>query len=221
MKLTVIIPTYNEEQTISQVIRGVKKYTNHIIVVDDGSVDQTHKLAEKEGALVYQHIINRGLGGALETGFQAALLNGADILLTLDADGQHQAKDIPRLVKPIIDKEADLTIGSRVNKRGMPLTRRVANLLGNLTTFLLFGNWVKDSQSGFRCFNKKAAQTIQIRTNGMEVSSEIIKEIRRHQLRLKEVPIKAIYTPYSLSKGQGFTVGLKTFSKLLFLKFKK
>lgn len=97
----------------------------------------------------------------------------------------------------------------------MPLHRKVANTIGNLVTFLLFGAWVTDSQSGFRAFTRFALSKIEIKTNRMEVSSELIAEARRHELNLVEVPIKAIYTDYSLSKGQNFFVGIKTVLKLV------
>ena len=222
MKLVVIIPAYNEEENIGKVIKDVKKYTEDIIVVDDGSKDGTLRAACQSGANVCRHIINRGLGGALGTGIKAALLAGADIIVTLDADGQHNPADIPCLLKPITEGKADIVIGSRFLKyQRVPCFRRFGNYFFNLITFFLFGVWTTDSQSGMRAFNKKAAEKLDIYTSGMEVSSEIFKEIKTHRLRFKEVPIKAIYTPYSLSKGQGFGVGLRTLRKLITLKFIK
>lgn len=219
LKIIVVIPAYNEEKTIGQVIQEVKKYTNNIIVVDDGSEDETYKIAEKENVIIYRHIINRGLGGALATGIQGALKEKADVILTFDADGQHKAKDIPQMIKPIIEGEADIVIGSRLLVPSkIPLSRILANRLANIITYLLFGIWTTDSQSGLRCFNKKTAQLLNLATNSMEVSSEIIKEIKVHNLKLTEVPIQAIYTDYSLSKGQNFILGLKTFAKLIILK---
>jgi len=222
-KITVIIPAYNEEKTIQQVIREVKSYTENIIVIDDGSTDNTRKMAEQEGAIIYHHIINRGLGGALSTGIQAALLGEADIFLTFDADGQHRAEDIPKMIKPIIEEGADIVIGSRLLNlsKNMPVFRKLANHIANAITYILFGIKTTDSQSGLRCFNKKTAQLIDIKTNSMEVSSEIIKEIKNHNLKFVEVPIQAIYTDYSLSKGQNFILGLKTFIKLIILKLFK
>ena len=222
-KIVVIMPAYNEEQTIKQTIRDVKKYVSDIIVIDDGSMDNTRKIAEQEGVIVYHHIINRGLGGALSTGIKAALLEGADIFLTFDADGQHKAEDIPRMIKPIMKNEADIVIGSRLLNvsKNMPIFRRFANHTANAITYILFGIKTTDSQSGLRCFNKKTAQLIDIKSNSMEVSSEIIKEIKNHNLKFVEVPIQAIYTDYSLSKGQSFILGLKTFIKLIILKLFK
>jgi len=219
MKIAAIIPAYNEEKNIGQVLRGVKKYADSIIVIDDGSGDKTAEKAMENGAKVYSHIINRGLGGALSTGIKAALLENSDIIVTLDADGQHDPDDIPKLIKPIISGDADFVVGSRfLEKQSMPLFRKLGNYFYNLVTWILFGIRSSDTQSGMRAFNKKAAEGLEIITRGMEVSSEIIKEIKIRRLRLKEVPIKAIYTPYSLSKGQGFMVGLKTLIKLLILK---
>ncbi len=222
MNLTVIIPAYNEEKHIGEVVQGVKKYTENIIVIDDGSEDKTSQIAQKNGAKVYRHFINRGLGGALGTGIKAALLAGADAMITLDADGQHDPDEIPRIIKPIINREADVVIGSRfLVRQSMPLFRRLGNPFLNLITFFLFGIWSTDSQSGMRAFNKKAAQSLEIYTNGMEVSSEILKEIQAKGFRLKELPIKSIYTDYSLSKGQGLIPGLKTLFKLFILKLTK
>lgn len=222
MKILAIIPAYNEEKNIGQVIRGVKKYTNNIIVIDDGSKDKTYQISLENGAKVYHHLINRGLGGALGTGIEAALLEKADIIATLDADGQHDPNEIPFLLKPIMDGEADIVIGSRFLKaQKMPFFRRMGNYFFNFITFLLFGIWCTDSQSGMRAFNRKVAERLEDFTSGMEVSSEIIKEIKFHKFRLKEVPIRAIYTSYSLSKGQGLIPGLKTLIKLIILKLGK
>ena len=216
MKTYIVIPAYNEEKTITSVIRELKRdgYGN-IIVVDDGSRDSTYRLASKEKVILLHHVLNRGLGGALGTGIRAAIEEGADIIVTFDADGQHNPKDIQRLVEQI-KKGNDVVIGSRLlNTKGMPWYRVLQNFIGNIVTYALFGVWTTDSQSGLRAFSREAAQKIRIKTNRMEVSSEIIGEIRRNKLRFKEVPIKPIYTEYSLSKGQSLLVGIKTFLKLV------
>lgn len=216
-KILIVIPAYNEEKTIGKVIKDLKKknYKN-IIVVNDGSVDNTKKIVEKQNILLYNHMINRGLGGALGTGIKAALLNNADVIVTFDADGQHSVNDIKNLIKPIIEKKADAVIGSRMlNPEGMPLIRKAYQWIANLITFLLFGVWTTDSQSGLRAFSRKAAEKIKIKTNRMEVSSEIVHEIGKNKLKFKEIPIKAIYTDYSLSKGQSFFTGIKTTFRLI------
>lgn len=216
MKIIAIIPAYNEEQTIKDVVATVEKKVDRVIVVNDGSIDQTARLAQGAGAEVYNHFLNRGLGAALATGFEAALKQEGDIIITFDADGQHRPEDISRLIEPILRNEAEVTIGSRfLERRPMPLKRRIYNLVANSITYLLFGFRVSDSQSGLRAFKKEALKKIKIQSDRMEVSSEIIREIKRNKLKLKEVSIRPIYTDYSLSKGQNFWIGIKTFFRLI------
>lgn len=213
----IVIPAYNEGNTILKVLKNLKEAGyEKTIVVDDGSRDDTFEVAKKHAQVVVKHKLNRGLGGALGTGIQGALRMGAEYIITFDADGQHDTKDIQKVLSPLKRREADVVIGSRlIDPEGMPMKRRIANRIANYVTYFLFGVWTTDSQSGLRGFNRNAAEHIRIRTNRMEVSSEIIREIGYHGLRFKEVPIKAIYTDYSLSKGQSFFVGIKTFARLL------
>jgi UDP-N-acetylglucosamine---dolichyl-phosphate N-acetylglucosaminyltransferase len=222
-RLAVVIPAYNEERTIIEVIRGLKQRGFvTLIVVDDGSSDRTAELACHEGVILLRHIINRGLGGALGTGITAALRLGAEVIVTFDADGQHDPDDIARLLEPIAKGEADVVIGSRMLKpTGMPYARQLANWSANIVTYLLFRGWTTDSQSGLRAVSRRAAAQIQIMTNGMEVSSEIIAETVKNRLKCKEIPVKAIYTAYSLSKGQSFHVGLQTLMKLILAKVRR
>ena len=215
MKTVAIIPAYNEEQTLADVLIKARSFVDEIIVVNDGSCDRTEEIALNQGVRIVSHTINRGLGAALGTGFEAARRLDADLAITLDADGQHDASEIPKFIEAA-KNGADVVIGSRmIAPEGMPWHRQVAQVVGNLVTFFLFGAWVTDSQSGYRAFNRFALSRIHIRTNKMEVSSELIAESKRHGLNLVEVPIKAIYTDYSLSKGQSFFVGIKTLVKLV------
>lgn len=222
MRLAVVIPTCNEARTIGGVLQGILDLRleggpPEIIVVDDGSTDRTGAIARATGVIVVTHLINRGLGGALGTGIAAALRRGADVIVTVDADGQHAPADIAAVIEPIRGDQADAVIGSRMIGAGkMPWARRMANRLANLVTLLLFGLRTTDSQSGLRAFSRRAASLLRITANTYEVSSEICGEIGRHRLRLAEVPIRSIYTEYSLSKGQGFVTGLKTLFRLLF-----
>ena len=217
-QVAVIIPAYNEEQTIRAVISDVQKIVNQIIVIDDGSNDQTSEIAENMGVKVYRHMFNLGLGATLITGFAAALKNKADIIVTMDADGQHKAENIAQLIKPIISQDADIVIGSRLLYQGnhsMPGRRRFYNHLANFITYLIYGIKTTDSQSGLRAFSSVALKKIELTSQRMEISSEIFREIKDKNLRLVEVPIPAIYTSYSLSKGQSFTTGVKTFFSLI------
>lgn len=200
MKILVVVPAFNEVHSIGEVIKDLKHYEiKNIVVVDDGSVDGTLQQAKKNGAQILRHVVNRGLGAALGTGFAHARQKDIDILVTFDADGQHEAKEIKNLVAPIISGESDVVIGSRLlGRKDMPLDRRILNFLSNVLTFFLFGVWTTDSQSGFRAFNRRAINCISIKTDRMEVSSEFFKEIRDNRLRFLEIPIKAIYTAYGI-----------------------
>ena len=204
-------------------IRGLKtRGFTRIIVVDDGSSDPTGMLAYQEGAMVLRHLLNRGIGGALGTGIKAALLYNPEIIVTFDVDGQHDPDDIPRLLEPIEKGEADVVNGSRMlNPAGMPWSRWLANLIANFVPYILFGVRTSDSQSGLRAFSREAAAQIRIMTSGMEVGSEILAESAERHLKYAEVPVKAIYTDYSLSKGQSITVGLYTLMKLVLAKVRR
>jgi glycosyltransferase involved in cell wall biosynthesis len=223
-KLVIVMPAYNEAAVIGEVLGGLPAEvagfsTVETIVVDDGSWDNTAEIAREAGAVVLRHVLNRGLGGALGTGLRAALLRGAEVIVTFDADGQHRPEDIEPLVGPILQGEADVVIGSRLlNLEGMPAIRVVINWTANMVTYLLFGIWTTDSQSGLRAFSRQAAERIRIRTNRMEVSSELLMEIRRHDLRLAEVPVASVYTDYSMRKGQTHLNGIDVLFRLLLRK---
>lgn len=221
--VTVVIPAYNEEQTIGQVLSSLREHGyTRVIVVDDGSSDRTSEVARREGAVLLRHVYNRGYGGALGTALQAAIQSRAEIIVTVDADGQHDPADISRLLEPIVSGEADIVIGSRMlDPRGMPWSRQLANHIANLCTRLLFCSSSSDSQSGLRALSREAAGRLRLTTSGHEGCSELIAEIARNRLRCKELPVKAIYTEYSLSKGQGFIVGLRTLHKLILARMRR
>ena len=220
MKLTIIIPAFNEETSISEVIRAIKKngYEN-IIVVDDGSSDLTLQTAKKAGAVTYKHAINCGVGAALNTGFSAPESKNADIIVTLDGDGQHHAHDIEKIIAPILANEAQVVIGSRfLNKtqnKSIPKIRHFYNKIANFISFLLSGIWLTDSQSGFRAFSSHALKKIKIDTAGYDFLTDMNREIGIKKLRVKEVPISVTYSEYSLKKGQNFSTGIETFAKLI------
>ena len=223
-KQIIVIPAYNEEATVAQVVREAVRVADAVVVVDDGSRDRTSALAGEAGAIVVRHAVNRGLGGALGTGIAAAVKLGADAVVTMDADGQHRAADAARVFERIGKGDVDFVIGSRMipgdtGAGKMPIHRVLFNAVGNALTYLLFGVWVTDSQSGLRGLSRRAAETVDLRTNGMEVSSEFIKEAREKRWQLAEISIPAIYTEYSLSKGQSFLVGVKTAAKLILRRF--
>ncbi|MEO6077669.1 MAG: glycosyltransferase family 2 protein [Candidatus Andersenbacteria bacterium] len=213
-KIMIVIPVYNEGSVIKDVILSVIQagYDN-IVAVDDGSFDNTWEILQKLPITSVQHIINRGKGAATKTGLEAGLVSGADILVTMDGDGQHESEDIQAVIQPILDKNVDVVLGVRkIDLHEMPLFKKIANYVADKTTYLLYGIHVHDSQSGFRAFSAQAASVIKTRSDAYSYESEVLHEIKRHKLSFCEVPIRARYTAYSTTKlhGQSFTNGLKT-----------
>ena len=215
-----VVPAFNEEKTVSQIIEGIAEEGYNVILVDDGSRDKTLDLAIESKKkypnqiFVVSHVINRGLGAALKTGMIVALNKGAKYIVTFDADGQHEIKDIPKVCKPLQDGEADVVIGARPFE-DMPISKSFANIIMNSLTLLFYGKNVKDSQSGLRAFTAHAADVINIVSRGYGVSSEFIKEISDKNLRLSEVTITTIYTPETQNKGTDAIVGLKILTKMV------
>lgn len=221
MRLAIIIPAFNEESAIKSVllslpkkITGVRKIVS--IVVDDGSGDNTYAEAKKMADFTLKHVVNLGQGAAFSTGFKLAKKLGCDMAVTIDGDGQHSPKDIANLIKPIVLGEADFVNGSRMFKtKGMPKFKVYGNKIMNLITFLIYGIWVSDSQSGARALSRDALQKISLRTSGHEVCSEMIGEAKRNKLKIIEIPIQTIYTDYSIKKGQLWLNGINIFTRLL------
>lgn len=219
MKIAIIIPAYNEASIIAKVLNGLKKLgtSYKLVVIDDGSKDKTAQLASKAGAIVITHPINRGLGASIKTGLEWAKTNNIDVAVTFDGDGQHNPKDVKKILNPIIKKNADVAIGSRFkNRQKMPFDRFIINWFANLATFILYGALSTDSQSGLRAFSKKAINCINLTAERMDISSEIILETKSKKLKYSEVPIKAIYTAYSREKGQKNSNALPVFGKFVF-----
>ncbi len=218
-KIYIIIPVYNESAVIKDVIEEIKKngYQN-IIVVDDGSKDDTYaKTNSLEGVTALKLSINRGKGAAVKTGIEATKILNADIVITMDGDGQHNPKNIEKMIENI-NKGYDVVLGTRLkNPKGMPFYKIVANHIGNFFTWIIYGLWVTDSQSGFRAYSKKAILLIDTQTDHYEYDSEVIREIKRHKLKYKEIPIEVRYTNYSMNKAnkQGFVNGIKTLIKMI------
>ena len=221
MHLAIIIPAYNEEKVIGKVINSLPRKIHGIhkistIVVNDGSTDDTIKEIKKTKAKLINHVINLGCGSATKTGLEAAKKIKADIAVTLDSDGQHDPRDIRKVIKPIMNKEADLVIGTRlIRSRGMPAVKKFGNIFLNLVTFILSGYLVSDSQSGFRAFSRSFLKKIKLRAMGYEVCSETVMEAARFHARVQEIPIKVNYSKYSKRKGQSILNGLYIISKLI------
>ena len=215
-----VIPAYNEATRIASVVRSVIQYVDRVVVVDDGSTDDTALQAEITGAVVVRHAENSGAGAATMTGIDAARALKATIIVTIDADEQHEPKDIPFLVQPLQEGTADTVFANRFGKRNrIPAVRRVFNGIGNLVTLLATGKWVNDSQCGFKAFGPRAVQDIHLRMSGFEFCTEIVREASAHRWRIAEIPTKVVYSEYTLAKGQSFANGVKTAFKILLRSF--
>ncbi len=214
MSTYIVLPAYNEGKVIKKTIEGIKKEGfDNIIVVDDGCKDNTSKEALSTGVIVVKHPINRGKGAATQTGIDAAKLLNADIIVTMDSDGQHNPKDIKAMIEPIQKKETDVVIGSRFvgESNDIPKSRVLMNKIGNLVTYIFFGAMSSDSQSGFRAYSNKAANSVYSYMDRYEFESEMLGHIKAAKLKVKEVPIKVIYTEHSLNKYKGDTVPAQNF----------
>ena len=205
--LFVVIPAFNEALVLNQVIEDVSEHVSrsNIIVVDDGSTDETANESARAGVTVLRHLVNRGQGAALATGIAAALRRQAKAIVTFDADGQHSAEDIPHLVEPVLTGQYDVVLGSRfigTEPQEMPVLRRWILHLAVLFTRVFSQIQVTDVHNGLRAFSMQSAKQIRIHEDRMAHASELLDEIRRHRIRYVEHPVKVVYSPYSLSKGQ-------------------
>lgn len=205
----VVIPAYNEAEVIASVIQQAlsvfskSSYSVDIVVINDGSRDATASEAAKGGALVIDHILNSGAGSATATGLSYATQSGYAAAATMDADGQHNPKDVIKGFDEIFQSKQDLLIGSRlIDSQGMSKIKVLGNWGLSFITRILFGINVTDSQSGLRVFGPRALEKLRWTTSGYEFCSEMLWRANQLDLTVGEFPIQAIYTDYSKQKGQ-------------------
>ena len=200
------MPMYNEEETIGTVVTRTLRHVDAVICVDDGSSDASARIAEACGATVIRHRVNRGYGGALKTLFLHARELDADALVVLDSDGQHESDDIPAMLEPILNGDADFTIGSRFVEGGggtdMPAYRRLGIKVITAASNLSSDLGIKDTQSGFRAFSRMALDRLRFDAEGMELSLEMLEDAQEKQLNVVEVPT---IIRYDVPKGSNFT----------------
>jgi len=192
--VTVILPAYNEEVSVGSVVLLARLYADRVIVVDDGSSDRTAEVAANAGAEVVVHTTNKGKGTAFKTGFEAA--EGADIIVTMDSDGQHNPADIPKLIAPILKGEADIVNGSRYlngHSTDTPAYRRIGQTILDKVTILNSGVRISDSQSGFRAFSASTKDIFRFKAQGMAIESEMLADAGKHGVRVTEVEIDVRY----------------------------
>lgn len=195
LKLVCVSPAFNEERTVASVVEKASRYVDEVIVVDDGSTDNTRKKALEAGAIVISHPRNLGKGAALKTGFKIALERGADVIISIDADGQHDPDEIPRLISAMERGNFDIVIGSRFlgDISSMPTPRIFSNTITSSFLRLFFGIPVTDSQSGFRAFKRKVIESVSFSDPRFAAETEILINAKQKGFKIGEVKIKTIY----------------------------
>ena len=213
-KTFAVIAAYNEQAHIKSVVQETKKHVDEVVVVDDGSKDNTKELAKEAGAAVLSHIINLGKGAALKTGCDYALENGAGSIIAIDADAQHNPKDIPRFLGSL--KGCEVVLSYRQYSEAMPPILKFGNHFINKTIKFLYGLEIKDSQCGYRAFTANAYKKLRWKASDYSIESEMIAKIGKYKLSYKEIPIETVYS----DKYKGTTVldGIKIVLNLLLWK---
>lgn len=211
------MPAFNEEKYIAKTIIGCGKYVDKVVVVDDGSSDATAEIAKALGATVISHPKNRGYGAALQTIFRTAREMNADSMVIIDSDGQHNPVEIPKLLEPL-NNGADLVIGSRFlngNGDNIPPYRKVGMKVLDEATNFVGGIHVSDTQSGFRAYGKKAIEKIRFKGNDMSAGSEILMQIKDHDLKFEEVEIHCNYNVEKASNQNPVSHGVRVLAQII------
>jgi glycosyltransferase involved in cell wall biosynthesis len=217
----VVVPCFNEEDSVGFIVEELSSRNYKVVLVDDGSTDNSYEIVKKSklkypnNIFILHHVINRGLGNALKTGLTFSFNKNAEYVVTFDADGQHDIEDVKSVITPLKNGKAQVVIGSRVFKN-MPMTKRFANNVMNFITHLFYRVKVKDSQSGLRAFKSATIPKLRIMSSGYAVSSEFIREIHKNHLIFEEVSIKTIYTHETQNKGTNVFTGIKILFKMIF-----
>ena len=214
----VIVPAKDAERYIDILIDKLDDlgFVN-IVIINDNSQDETAVIArERENVIVLDHSINLGAGAATQTGIAYAVSNGAKIIVTIDADLQHNPDDLIKLIDVLRKERCDLVIGSRfMRKNEIPRSRIFFNKIANVVSWFLTGTYLSDSQSGLKAFNANLAKHLDLKYDGFEFCMEIIKEANANKLIIKEIPVFVSYTPETMNKGQGLWSGIRIVSKLM------
>jgi glycosyltransferase involved in cell wall biosynthesis len=203
----IVVPALNEAQAIRRCVAELRDVFANVVVVDDGSEDATGDEALAAGAVVVRHPFNLGQGATIQTGIEYALARGAEVLATFDADGQHHVEDLQKMLHVLREEKPDVVLGSRFLGRAEGITRlrrlvlKTALVFTNLTT----GVRLTDAHNGLRVMTATAARRLRIRQDRMAHASELIAQIGRLKLKVKEVPVTITYSEYSVGKGQAMS----------------
>ena len=211
------IPAYNEEKDIARVILLAQRHVDAVLVCDDGSEDLTAEIAQKLGATVIAHKKNMGYGAAIQTLFEQARILNADLLVTIDSDGQHNAEEIPELVKPILEDKADIVIGSRFLQanNNIPRYRRLGITVLTKMTNRSRTESLTDAQCGLRAYDRKAIENLALEEQGMGVSAEILLKAKELGLVVTEVPVEVRYQGLETSTHNPLKHGLGVISTII------
>lgn len=205
-KVCIIIPSYNEGKIIASTLQPLISAGYTIILVDDCSSDDTELVARGLPVHYIRHFINLGQGASLQTGFNYAKKLDIDVVVTFDADGQHDYKDIPAMIAPLVNNEADVVLGTRFKRRedvmAVPSIRRRILKVAIMVNRFFAGIKLSDAHNGFRAVNRHALNNIRLYENRMAHATEFLYNIKKHKLRYVEVPVHIVYTDYSQVKGQ-------------------
>jgi glycosyltransferase involved in cell wall biosynthesis len=217
-KVFVVIPAYNEHTVIRQVVSELIELRYNVVLVDDGSPESMYPAIDGLPLFFLQHETNLGQGAGLQTGIEFAREQDAEYIVTFDADGQHDANDIEKLLEPLLKGETDFTLGSRFlegSAHNMSSGRKKTIRIARFINFIFTGMWLSDAYNGMRALNRKAFSNLNIRENGTAHATELLSYIKKNKLRFKEIPVHIRYTDYS--KGKGLTVwnGFRIFVDIL------
>jgi glycosyltransferase involved in cell wall biosynthesis len=213
----IIVPIYNEEQVVRSIIQSLAAENFTTVIVDDGSSDNSLQLISDLPVIILKHSTNFGQGAALQTGFEFARKNpNLEIFVTFDSDGQHQIKDIEKIISPLKNNKADIVFGTRFqdDKTKMPVLKRIILKLAIKYTSLSTGVPLTDAHNGFRAMNRKSLNEMKLNLNGMAHASEIVAIAHKSNLRIAETPVEILYTKYSKSKGQSILNSINILSDL-------
>ena len=204
-KVCVIVPFYNEENSLPQVLQDLTKENYSVVAIDDGSTDNSFEIASKFPITLLKHVTNFGQGAAIQTGISFSRLNPKfDYFVTFDSDGQHQVEEIKNVLEPLIKNSADFVFGTRFQDKlsKLPIMKRIILKLAILYTKASTGIELSDTHNGFRALNRKAISEINLNFSNMTHASEFIEQAYKSNLRVEEIPVNILYTKYSKRKGQ-------------------
>lgn len=189
-----MMPAFNESEAVGELVGKLHSYVEEVIVVDDGSTDDTYEKARDAGATVVRHSQKRGKGAALRTGFKHAVAAGCDGVITMDADGQHDYREIPLFINEAEKCGADIILGTRMGSvSGMPRIRLLTNIVTSFIVSILARQRVSDSQTGFRFIKRAVLENVRLTTTNYDMESEILIEASRKGFKITEIPVKTIY----------------------------